>query len=66
MTMLAMTILVHFWVLYWVIEPSTLTLGSNLRSAVVYVTIIIHTVPRNHRNASQNPSILLKVRVVTS
>jgi hypothetical protein len=34
-------------------------------SAVGYVTIVIRIVPRNHRNTSQNPSILLKARVVT-
>ena len=38
---------------------------ATATSAVCYVTIVIHTAPRNHRNASQNPSILLKVRVVT-
>ena len=30
MTMLAMTILIHFRVVYWVTEPPTLTLRSNL------------------------------------
>ena len=34
---------------------------ANIKvSAVGYVTIVIHTVPRNHRNTSQNPSILLR------
>jgi hypothetical protein len=33
--------------------------------AIGYVTLVIHTVHRNHRNTSQNPPILLKVRVVT-
>ena len=31
MAMLAMTILVHFWVLYGAIVPSTRTTRSNLR-----------------------------------
>ena len=31
MVMLAMTILVHFWVLYVAIGPSTCTTRSNLR-----------------------------------
>ena len=31
MAMLAMTILVHFWVLYGAIGPSTRTTRSNLR-----------------------------------
>ena len=30
MTMLAMTILIHFWVVYWNTEPHTPTLRSNL------------------------------------
>ena len=30
MTMLAMTILIHFWMVYWDTEPPTVTLRSNL------------------------------------
>jgi hypothetical protein len=39
MAMLAMTILVHFWVVYWATEPPTLTPRSNLRhySAASYL-----------------------------
>jgi hypothetical protein len=54
MAMLAMNILVHLWVIYWGTEPSTLAPRSNVRhhntaSAVGYVTIVIHTLPHNHR-----------------
>jgi hypothetical protein len=34
-------------------------------SAVGYYAIVVYTVPRNHRNTSQNLSSLLEVRVVT-
>jgi hypothetical protein len=38
MAMLAMTILVHFWLLYGAIGPSTLTPMSNLRHCTYYAS----------------------------
>ena len=37
MAMLAMTILIHFWVVYLATEPPTLTLRANLRH---YIAIL--------------------------
>ena len=44
MPMLAMTILVHVWMLYLVIGPSTITLSSTYRTAL-QPSLVVHTRP---------------------
>ena len=42
MIMLAMTILVHFWVVYWATEPPTLTPRSTLWHYTVQPNYLAH------------------------
>ena len=67
MIMLAMTILVHFWVLYGAIVPSTRTTRPNLRHYTSQPSHMAHTKPagslvREGRLQVQNVSVAIKVR----